>query len=247
MKFTELRFVALALAMVIYSCQGFFPGASPVRIARKSVITMGGRKATPLGRVSTPDGKKAKVEVVKENLENSMLIFSVPSAGITVKQMSELREKMPESTKVMVVKNTLMNLACEDSNWDTVSELLTKENMWFFVGEEIRETVDAYDDWIKACGGAFKENYPIKGGIAEGSVLNMDGVRAMSKLPTKQELIAKIAGAIKQAGPQGLVTTIANVQGNPTGLAIRLKKASGQKLVNAVKLALTDPEKNPNA
>lgn len=247
MKFTELRLVALALAMVIYTCQGFFPGASPMRVARQSVITMGGRKATPLGRVSTPDGKKVKVEQVKERLEDSMLIFSVPSAGISVKQMAELRQKMPESTKIMVVKNTLMNLACEDSSWHTVSELLTKENMWFFVGEEIRETVDGYDDWIKSCGGSFKENFPIKGGIAEGSVLNPEGVRAMSKLPTKQELIAKIAGAIQQAGPQGLVTKIANVKGNPKGLAIRLKQASGQKLVNAIKLALTDPEKNPNA
>lgn len=69
----------------------------------------------------------------------------------------------------------------------------------------------------------------------------------MSKLPTKVELIARIARAINNAGAQGLVTKIANIQGGPKSIAVRLKKASGQKLATAISLALTDPEKNPNA
>merc|ERR1712054_394291 len=63
---------------------------------------------TPLGRVSTKEGKVAKIEQVKEQLEKSMLVFAVPSAGLSVSQMGSLRDKLPEDSKAIVVKNKLM-------------------------------------------------------------------------------------------------------------------------------------------
>jgi len=206
----------------------------------------GGRAATPLGRVTTPAGKASKVDAIREQLENSMLIFSVPSAGLTVSQMSTLRTKLPESSKVMVCKNTLMEKAAADTDWESVGDLLTQENMWFFVGEDgVRDTLDAYGDWVKAVGKT--ESHGIKGGVMEGKGLDAKAVEATAKLPTKLELIAKIASGINNAGAQGLVTKLANVKGGPKSIAIRLKKASGQKLATAIKLSLGDAEKNPNA
>ena len=51
-------------------------------------------------------------------------------------------------------------------------------------------------------------------------------VKSIGKLPTKKELIAKIASSIKMAGAQGI--------------AVRLKKAAGGKLAKVLKLALID-------
>lgn len=242
---TTVALLALAL-FVLEGANGFFQSPPVHRVSQRRAVTMmGGRKATPLGRTSTPAGKEARVQGVKELLEGKILLFSVPSAGLSMKQLSNLREKMPDTTQVMVVKNTLMDRACSETDWSSISELLTRENMWFFVGEEIRETVDGYEKWLKEEN--IKEGFDIKAGVTEGGNLTPDGVKAMSKLPTKLELIARIASSLKQAGAQGIVDKLANVKGGPKSVAVRLNKASGQKLATAVKMALTDPEKNPNA
>lgn len=227
--FKVLRAVALVLALSA-TVEGFF--AAPNRAARQGVVMMGGRKATPLGRTSTVEGKQAKVAQVTELLENSALIFAVPSQGLTVKEVSDLRNRLPENSKAVVVKNTLMRRACEGTDWAASGELTTKENMWFFVNEdEMRGSLDAYSDWVKE----FKldEKCPLKGGVFEGAAQDQKGVEAVGKLPTKLELYQKIAVSINMAGAQGI--------------AVRLKKAAGGKLVKAINMAYADAEKNPNA
>ena len=84
-----------------------FQSAMP-KSSHPATVFFGGRTATPLGRVSTKEGKALKIDAVKEQLEKAMLVFAVPSAGLTVSQVAEFRNKLPESTKAMVVKNKLM-------------------------------------------------------------------------------------------------------------------------------------------
>ena len=72
-----------------------------------------------------------------------------------------------------------------------------------------------------------------QGGASEGTFLDAKEVKALEKMPTKQELYGQIARALKNAGAQGI--------------AVRLKQAAGGKLVKAIKLAYTDAEKRPDA
>jgi len=243
---------ALVATVLLGTASGFLNFAnhwgSPDQrtVSRETVSMMGGRAATPLGRVSRLPGKEAKVEQMREQLENSCMIFSIPQETITMKNIELLRAKMPPSTKVSLCKNTLMERAVEGTSYESIKDVLTKTNIWFFVGEDgIRETVDGYGDWLKEAN--KKDTHMIKAGVTEGTILDYNGVIAMSKLPTKIELIAQIARAINEAGAQGIVKKIANIKGGPKSIAVRLKKASGQKLATAVSMALTDPEKNPNA
>jgi len=73
----------------------------------------------------------------------------------------------------------------------------------------------------------------LQGGVFEGSSLDPKGVVAVGKLPTKQELYQQIAVSLQMAGAQGI--------------AVRLKKAAGGKLVKAINLAYNDAEKRPDA
>lgn len=222
---------------------GFHP--MPARHARKGVITMGGRKATPLGRTSTPTGKAVKMAKITEALEDKIMIFSVPSAGLSVGQIAELRDAMPESTVVMVCKNKLFMKATEGTGWGAVTaEFLSRENMWFFVGEEMRETIEGYEKWLKALPKDNQKNHAIKGGAADGKQLDKHGVKDMSKLPTKIELIAQIAQALHNAGAQGIVSKLAKVKGGPKSVAVRVKQAAGSKLATALQMSVADPEKN---
>mmetsp|Transcript_32659 Transcript_32659/g.59636 ORF Transcript_32659/g.59636 Transcript_32659/m.59636 type:complete len:232 (+) Transcript_32659:58-753(+) len=226
---SALRIFTLALALNAAESFLAIPGRTDP--ARSGVAMMGARKATPLGRTSTAEGKAVKLAAVTEKLETASLIFAVPQKGMTVKQLSQLRSKLPPGTSAMVVKNKLMGRAIEGGSWSAAADALSQENMWFFVPEEeFRPTLETYAAWVKE----FKlEESPIKGGVLDGGFLDAAGVKKLEKLPTKLELYAKIAGALQKAGAQGI--------------AVRLKKAAGGQLVKAVKLAYTDAEKRPDA
>ena len=130
-------------------------------------------------------------------IEGSQLIISVPSAGISKEQIDQLRKAIPKDTKAAVVKNSLMKVALEGSEFESMGENLKNENMFFFIGEgDARATYEEFEKWAK-------EAKRDKEGAAKTAV--MDGVRYdgpaaiknLSKLPTKLELIAKIGIAIK--------------------------------------------------
>ena len=98
------------LLLCIQAVAGFTGRGAPALVSTQQraasraqhVITMGGRAATPLGRVSTKEGKLIKINLLKEALDGSTLIFNLPSVGLTPKVMSELRRKMPDDAQIIV-------------------------------------------------------------------------------------------------------------------------------------------------
>lgn len=77
-----------------------------------------------------------------------------------------------------------------------------------------------------------QEDNDIVGGIFDGELLDKKGVEAITKLPTKQELMGSTAVLLK-AIPTKLARTL-NAAGAGR-LARVTKQAAGQKLVQAVK------------
>ena len=119
----------------------------------------------------------------------------------------------------MVVKNKLMNIALEGTVYESAQEQLSGANMWFFIEEDIGGSVKSWNSFLKDSG--KKDTLAILGGNIEGINYDAKGVEAISKLPSKLELIAKIAGGINAV---------------PTKLA-RVVKAPGMKVARAIKLA----------
>lgn len=175
------------------------------------------------GYATSLDGKKATVAAVQDLLESSDMIFNIPASALTVQESQSLRASMPEGTTVKVVKNKLMARAMEDNGYAAGGELLKGANMWFFVEEDISATIKAYKAFVKENG--KKESHGILGGVMEGVLYDPAGVDAIGNLPSKDELYAKIAGAIKAV---------------PTKVA-RVIKEPNSKLARAIKLA-TAPE-----
>lgn len=176
--------------------------------------------------------KKAKVvEEVKETMENSMLMFCVRSEGITVNDLNMMRQKIPEDVTMRCVKNTLVKRAAEEvPKFQGGDSLLEYSNYWFFCPEgTVREAYETWNDFVKESG---NDDYAIVGGIFEGEALDEKGVEAITKLPTKQELMGQTAVLLK-ALPTKLARTLD--QAGAQRLARVTKQASGQKLVQAVK------------
>ena len=126
---------------------------------------------------------------------------------------------MPEGTTLKVVKNKLMGKAVEGTEYEPVNDLLKGANMWFFIEEDIGGSVKAWNKFTKD--EDLKETHSILAGNIEGTNYDKAGVDAISKLPSKIELITRIAGSIKAV---------------PTKVA-RVVKAPGIQVARAIKLA----------
>lgn len=137
--------------------------------------------------------KKAnKVALMKERIAGCQLLFSVPLDGLTVSQTMELKLSLPEGTGMGTIKNTLMRRAVVDSEWEIMGDLNTQSSLWFFVKEDMKGSVEAYEKFAKA---TKREN--IKGGVFEGTLYDENGIESLAALPSKKELIAKIARSLK--------------------------------------------------
>lgn len=163
------------------------------RTSRGSQLHMGGAA----GVSSTRDGKKTTVASVKEDLAKSTMIFSIPAKSLTCNQVTNMRKELPEGTKARVVKNTLLRVAArETSEWELVCEEMTKgDNMWFFVGENMSESLTVVKKFIKTA--QKDKTHSLLHGVMEGRALTPNDLEALSNLPTKQELYRRIAVGIK--------------------------------------------------
>jgi len=208
------------LVLGLAAAASAFTGPSPN--TRPGTAVFGGAQ----GAASTLEGKKGTVTKVKELLDSSEMIFTVPASGITVSQVQGLRRSLPEGTTVSVVKNKLMSRAVEGTDYEPVGEMLKGANMWFFIEEDIGGSVKSFNSFVKE--NALGETHSILGGNIEGINYDAAGVKAISQLPSKMELIATIAGRI---------------QAVPTKVA-RVIKAPGMKVARAIKLAGEEGEDN---
>jgi len=211
--------ICLALAAVAATASAFSDSRisfhAPSRRIRRTSLYMGGAK----GGATTMDGKIATVNSVKSKLAASEMVFTIPVAGLTVKEISEIRNTLPDGTTAMVVKNTLMNRAIEGSDWTACAPLASGANVWFFIEEDIKGSLGTYKSSMKDFG--KEENNPILGGVIDGDLLDVKQVIEVGKLPSKLELITRIAAGINAV---------------PTKLA-RVVKEPSSKLARAIKLA----------
>ena len=212
---------AFVLAAVVGSAAAFTGSPvqhrAPTFANKRSSLNMGGSS----GYATSMAGKQEKVAIVKGLLDSSQLVFSVPASELTVAEIQNLRRSVPEGTTVTVIKNKLFARAVVGTDYEEAAPgLLKGANMWFFIEDDIQGTMKAFDAFTKANG--KKESHMVIGGIIEGVAYDTAGVIAISKLPSKIELITKIAGAIKAV---------------PTKVA-RVIKEPGSKTARAIKLAL---------
>jgi len=106
----------------------------------------------------------------------------------------------------------------DNGTWESSSSLLKGSNMWFFIDSDIKGTLKGFNSFTK---NNDLEDTAIKGGVIDGDLLDPPGVVKVGTMPSKMELIARIAGGINAV---------------PTKLA-KVVKAPNSKLARAIKLA----------
>jgi large subunit ribosomal protein L10 len=159
--------------------------------------------------------KVATVEEIAGKLRAAPAVFVAEYRGMTVPALAALRGSLRESgAELKVYKNTLARLAAREVGLGALDELLVGPASLTFAGED---TVAA----AKALNNAAKANplLVLKGGALGTSLIDADGVKALADLPSREELLARFAGALQAP----LVKTAGLLQALPRNFAYGLK------------------------
>lgn len=183
----------------------------------------------------TLENKKAIVAELKELLSESQLALVIDYKGLSVSEISDLRNRLREKGAICkVTKNTLMRIAVEeDDAWKPMTQFLKDSSAFLLVKDDLGGAIKAYESFQKDT-----KKTELRGGVMEGRALNNNDLEAITNLPSKEELIARIAGAINAVPTKLAVGTKAV----PTKLAVGIKEVPAS-LVRAIK-AVSEKEQD---
>ncbi len=149
--------------------------------------------------------KKAIVSEVTDTLSSAQAAVVAEYRGLTVSQLTKLRKDAHEAGVFMkVVKNTLAKRAIKDTDFDSLDEHL--------VGPVIFSAADDPVAVAKVMSNFSKDNDTLKitAGVMNGQSMDVEGIKALSKLPGREELLATLVVTM-QAPITKLVRTMNEV------------------------------------
>ena len=139
--------------------------------------------------------KEQVVSELKDVFEHSGIIVAAKYAGITVAEMSELRNKMRESSaNVRVAKNRLARIAIEKSPPEGMKHLLVDQIVLMY-SEDPVTAAKVSVEFAKT-----NDNLKIVGGAMGKKILDSDGVIEVSKLPSREEVLSSISALLVAPG-----------------------------------------------
>jgi large subunit ribosomal protein L10 len=165
--------------------------------------------------------KEAAITALRDRISASGNLFFTNYAGLTVEQITRLRgELRKDGSSYAVAKNTLFSIAAGDELAKQLEQFLHGPTAIVFAGSDPvapAKALKKFSDDVKPI--------EVKAAYIEGRVVDAAQVKALAALPSREELIARMVGAI--ASPlRGLVTVLA---GNQSGLVRALNAIREQK------------------
>ncbi|QXM07301.1 50S ribosomal protein L10 [Crassaminicella indica] len=137
--------------------------------------------------------KKQIVEEIKGKFSKAQSAVVVDYRGLTVEEATELRKKMREAgVEYKVYKNTLMRLAVKDTDFESLTANLTGPNAVAFGYEDPVTPAKILNDFAKD-----HKALELKAGVVEGQYYDVDTIKEIAEIPSREVLLAKLLGSIK--------------------------------------------------
>lgn len=166
---------------------------------------------------TTREPRPEKVETVAEiagKLQASQAVFVTEYRGLSVGQLAGVRNALrPSDAELVVYKNTLARLAAREVGLDGLVDHLVGPTALTFVRGDIAGAAKALRDSSKTLPALV-----VKGGLLGNVVLSDSDVAALADLPSREELLARFAGALQAP----LVKTAGLLQALPRNFAYGL-------------------------
>ena len=137
--------------------------------------------------------KEEKIAELKEIMAEAKSLFLADYTGIDVAAVTELRNKLRESqVQYRVIKNRLAIRAAEEAGLGGLKEYLTGPTAIAYSTEDPIAPAKILQDFADDGG-----RMVIKTGYMDGNMLGADEVKALAKLPSREELLGKVVGSVQ--------------------------------------------------
>ncbi len=179
--------------------------------------------------------KTAAIAELADNFRNSGAAVLTEYRGLTVKQLTELRNSLREHATYAVVKNTLTERAAKEAGVTAFDGQLKGPSAIAFVTGDAVEAAKGLRD--------FARTHPllvIKAAVLDGKAVTPDEVRQLADLESREVLLARLAGAMNASLSRAVYLFAA-----PLSQAARLIDALRDKVEAEGPVAAPEDAPNP--
>lgn len=165
--------------------------------------------------------KKQVVEEIKQKLDAATLVICTDYRGLTVEQITQLRNSLRvPGVEYRVLKNTMFRFALKQAGYDNIAAQVTGPNAVIFSNEDPVGPAKIITEFART-----NKELEVKMGILEGKYLSADSIKDLANLPSREVLVAQVLGTM-----QAPITSFVRVlNANLTGLVRALDGIREQK------------------
>ena len=157
--------------------------------------------------------KEQSVKELAERIKASKLVLLVEFIGTNVADDTVLRKDLREAGALKTVKkNNIIKRALNANGKAGLDEILVGTSAIITSEEDYLAPLKIVYKFSKT-----HENYKIKGGMIDGKVVSAEDLLVLAQLPSKEELLSKLAGSLL-----GIITKLAVAVDQ-----VRIKKEEG--------------------
>ena len=143
--------------------------------------------------VESLQAKQAVIDEIKDKFERAKSAVVIDYMGITVEEADAMRKQFREAgVDYTVYKNTLVARAIQGTENEPIAQVLSGPSAFAFHYEDATAPAREINNVIKKI-----NKMSFKAGMVEGEFYDQEGITAIAKLPSRDELIAKFMGSIK--------------------------------------------------
>ena len=136
--------------------------------------------------------KAAVIEGVSAQAAKSQTLAMAEYRGLTVENLNKLRvDARSKGVYLHVLKNTLARRAVAGTPFEVASESMVGPLIYGF-SEDAVAAAKVIADFAKG-----NDKLVIKAGAYAGKALDVEGVKALAAIPSKEVLLSQIAGLLK--------------------------------------------------
>ena len=154
--------------------------------------------------------KAAVISDVSAQAARSQTLALAEYRGLTVEHLNKLRrEARDKGVYLHVLKNTLARRAVAGTPFEVAAETMAGPLIYGF-SEDAVAAAKVIADFAKG-----NDKLVVKGGAYAGKVLDANGVKALAAIPSREVLIAQVAGLLKSPIQRlaGVVAAVAEKKG----------------------------------
>lgn len=137
--------------------------------------------------------KQPIVQEISDQMKDAQAVVVVDYRGLTVAEDTQLRKQLRDAgVTYKVYKNTLVNFAIKGTVYECLAPTLEGPNAFAFSASDATAPARILAKFAKTA-----PALEMKAGVVEGTYYDADGMKELSKIPSREELLSKFLGSIQ--------------------------------------------------